>query len=123
MNTLLKETVDKNIIIKDKKVELERLHSLVNEPTATNEAPQQGVSTTELEDTEMKVDATALNYVVENAIYKLVEPVTTPLGQRQASLMPPLLPTQQPLDTQGTQDSLSFLPINEIGQLRASNSN
>jgi hypothetical protein len=33
------------------------------------------------------------------------------------------LPTQQLLDTQGTQDSLSFPPINEVGQLWASNTN
>jgi hypothetical protein len=95
---------------------------LVKEPTTTNDAPQQGVATTELEDTKMEVDATALDHVIENMTYRLVEPVTTPLSQRRATLMPPPPPIQQTLDTQGTQYSLSFLPINEVGQLRASNS-
>jgi hypothetical protein len=34
--------------------------------------------------------------------------------------MPPPSPAQQPMDIQGTQDSLSFPPNNEVGQLRAS---
>jgi hypothetical protein len=123
MNALLKETADKSVIIADQKTELESLRMLVKESTATNDAPQQGVATTKSEDIEMEVDATALDHVVENVIYGLVEPVTTPLGQRRATLIPPPLPTQQPLDTQGMQDSLSFLPINEVGQLQVSNSN
>jgi hypothetical protein len=68
----------------------------------------------------MEVDTAIINHVVENVTYGLVEPVTTPLGRRRAILMP--LQTQQTLDTQRTQDSLSFPPINEVGQLRASNS-
>jgi hypothetical protein len=36
--------------------------------------------------------------------------------------MPPPPPTQQPLNIEETQDSLSFLPIDEVGQLQASNS-
>jgi hypothetical protein len=81
MNAFLKETVDKSVIIADQKVELERLHSLVNEPTTTNEAPQQGVPTAESEDTEMKVDAAAFDHVVENATYGLLEPVTSHLAE------------------------------------------
>jgi hypothetical protein len=70
----------------------------------------------------MEVDVVAVNHVVENATYGLVELVTTPLGRRRPSLMPPLLPTQQPLHVEETQDSLSFPPVDEVGQLQASNS-
>jgi hypothetical protein len=49
----------------------------------------------------------------------VLEPVNTPIGQRTASLKPPFSPIQQPMDTQGTQDSLSFPPTDEIGLLRA----
>jgi hypothetical protein len=70
----------------------------------------------------MEVDVVALNHVVENATYGLVEPVTTPLGRRRANLMPPPPPTQQPILVEETQDSLSFPPVNEVGQLQASNS-
>ena len=78
MNPFLKETANKSVIIANQKVELECLCSLVNEPTTTDEAPQQGVPTTELEDNEMDVDAAALNHVVENATYGLMELVTMP---------------------------------------------
>ena len=70
----------------------------------------------------MEVDATALDYVVENATYGLLEPVTTPLGRRRVNFMPPPPPTQQPLHVEEMQDSLSFPPINEVGQLQVSNS-
>jgi hypothetical protein len=97
MNALLKETGYKSVIIVDQKVELERLCSLGKEPTATNDAPRHGVATAESEDIEMEVDAAALDHVVENVIDRLLEPVSTPLGRRRASLMPPPPPTQQPL--------------------------
>jgi hypothetical protein len=119
MNALLKETAN---IIADQKVELERLCSLVNEPIAMNEALQHGIPTAKSEDIEMEVDTAVLDHIVENATYGLVELVTTPPGRRRASLMLPPPPTQQPLETQGMQDSLSFPPIDEVGQLRASNS-
>jgi hypothetical protein len=122
MDALLKETVDKSIIIADQKIELDRLRSLLNESTIANVALQQGVPATQLEDTKMEVDVVALDHVVENATYGLVEPVTMPLGRRRANLMPPLPPTQQPLNLEETQDSLSFPPIDEVGQLQASNS-
>jgi hypothetical protein len=95
---------------------------LLNESRTTNEAPQQGVPTTESEETEMEVDAAALDHIVENATYRLLEPVTTPLGRRRANLMPPTPPTQQPQNIEETQGSLSFPPIDEVGQLQASNS-
>jgi hypothetical protein len=82
MDALLKETVDKSVIIADQKVELDRLRSLLNESTTANVAPQHGVPTAQSEDTEMEVDVVALNHVVGNATYRLVEPVTTPLGRR-----------------------------------------
>jgi hypothetical protein len=70
----------------------------------------------------MEVDEVALKHVVENATYRLVELVATPLGRRQENLMPPPPPTQQPLHIEETQDSFSFPPINEVGQLQVSNS-
>jgi hypothetical protein len=70
----------------------------------------------------MEVDVVALDHVVENATYGLVEPVTTPLGHRRENLMPPPPPTQQPLHIEETQDSLSFPLVDEVGQLQASNS-
>jgi hypothetical protein len=36
--------------------------------------------------------------------------------------MPPPPPTQQPLHIEEMQDSLSFPPVNEVGQLQALNS-
>jgi hypothetical protein len=122
MDTLLEEVVDKNIIIADQKVELNRLRSLLNESTTANVAPQLGVPIVQSEDTEMEVDVVALNHVVENATCGLVEPVTMPLGRRRPSLMPPPPPTQLPLHVEETQDSLSFPPVDEVGQLQASNS-
>jgi hypothetical protein len=122
MDALLKETVDKSVIIADQKVELDRLRSLLNESTAANVAPQQGVPTTQSEDTEMEVDVVALNHIVENATYGLVDPVTTPPGRRRENLMPPPPPTQQPVHIDETQDSLSFPPVDEVGLLQASNS-
>jgi hypothetical protein len=88
---------------------------LVKEPTTTNDAPQEVVTTAETEDTKMEVDVVALDYVVENVTYRLVETETMPLGQRRASFMPPPNLTQQLPETQGTQDSLSFPPIDELG--------
>jgi hypothetical protein len=82
MDALLKETVDKSVIIAHQKVELDRLHLLLNESRTANEAPQQGVPTAESEETEMEVDVAALDHVVENATYGLLEPVTSPLGRR-----------------------------------------
>jgi hypothetical protein len=123
MDTLLKETVDKSVIIANQKVELDRLRSLLNESRTANEASQQGVPTAESEETKMEVDAAALNHVMENATYGLLEPVTTPLGRKRENLMPPLPPTQQLLNIEETQDSLLFPPIDEVGQLQASNSN
>jgi hypothetical protein len=122
MDVLLKETVDKSVIIADQKVELDRLRSLLNESTTVNVAPQQGVPTTESEDTEMEVDVVALDHIVENATYGLLDPVTTPLGRRRENLMPPPPPTQQPVHIEETQDSLSFPPVDEVGLLQASNS-
>jgi hypothetical protein len=105
----------------DQKVELEHLCALVKEPTATNDIPQEGATTAETEDTGMEVDVVALDHIVENVTYGLVEPKTMPLGRRRASPMPPPSLTQQLRETQGTQDSLSFPPIDKVGQLRASN--
>jgi hypothetical protein len=102
MDALLKETVDKNVIIADQKVELNRLQSLLNKSRTANEAPQQGVHAAQSEDTEMEVDVVALDHVVENATYGLVEPITMPLGRRRANLMPPPPPTQQPLNLEET---------------------
>jgi hypothetical protein len=82
MDALLKETIDKSVIIADQKVELDCLCSLLNESTTANVAPELGVPAVQSEDTEMEVDVVALNHVVENATYRLVEPVTTPLGRR-----------------------------------------
>jgi hypothetical protein len=89
INALLKEIVDKSVIIADQKAELERLSALVKEPTTMNDAPQEVVTTAEMEDTEMEVDVVALDHVIESVIYGLVETETMPLGQRRASLMPP----------------------------------
>jgi hypothetical protein len=122
MDALLKETVDKSVIIADQKVELDRLRSLFNESTTANVAPQQGVPATQSEDTEMEVDVVALDHVVENATYGLVDLVTTPLGRRRENLMPPPPPTRQPLHIEETQDSLSFPPVDEVRQLQESNS-
>jgi hypothetical protein len=58
----------------------------------------------------MEVDVVALNHVVENATYGLVEPITTPLGHRRPSLMPPPPPTQQPLHVEETQDYKYRIP-------------
>jgi hypothetical protein len=117
----LKETVDKSVIIADQKAELERLRKLVKEPIATNDVRQEVVNTVETEDTKMEVDVVVLNHVLENVTYGLVETKTMPLGRRRASLMPPPNLQQQLPETQGTQDSLSFPPIDELAQLRASN--
>jgi hypothetical protein len=70
----------------------------------------------------MEVDVVALDNIVENATYKLVEPVTTPLGRSRTNLIPPLPPTQQPLKIEEMQDSLLFPPVDEVGQLQALNS-
>jgi hypothetical protein len=82
MEALLKETIDKSIIVADQKAELNRLCSLLNESTTANVALPQGVPAAQSEDTEVEVDVVALDHVVENATYRLVEPVTTPLGRR-----------------------------------------
>jgi hypothetical protein len=116
IDALLKETVDKSVIIAHQKVELDRLRLLLNE------SPQQGVPAAESEETEMEVDAAALDHVVENATYGLLEPITSPLGRKRENLMLPPPPTQQPLNIEETQDSLSFPPIDEVGQLQALNS-
>jgi hypothetical protein len=89
INALLKETVDKSVIIADQKAKLECLRTLVKEPTSTNDAPQEVVTTAETEDTEMEVDVVALDHVVENVTYGLVETETMPLGGRRTILMPP----------------------------------
>jgi hypothetical protein len=115
MDTLLKETVDKSVIIADQRAELDRLRSLLNESTTTNVALPQGVLAAQSEDTKMEVDVVTLNHVVENTTYGLVEPVTTPLGRRRANLMPPPPPTQQLVHVEETQDSLSFPPVDEVG--------
>jgi hypothetical protein len=103
----LKETVDKSVIIADRKAELECLCALVKEPTTTNVAPQEVVTIAKVEDiemevTKMEVDVVALDHVVENVTYGLVETETMPLGQRRASRMPPPNLKQQPPETQGT---------------------
>jgi hypothetical protein len=64
MDTLLKETVDKSVIIADQKVELDRLHSSLNESRTANEAPQQDVLAAQSEDTEMEVYVVSLDHVV-----------------------------------------------------------
>jgi hypothetical protein len=83
----LKETVDKNVIIADQKAELEGLRALVKEPIATNDVPQEVVTTAETEDTEMEVDVVALDHVVDSVTYGLVETKTMPLGRRRARLL------------------------------------
>ena len=70
----------------------------------------------------MEVDVVALDHVVKNTTYKLVEPVTTLLGHKRANLMPPPPPTLQLLHIKETQDSLLFPSVNEVGELQASNS-
>jgi hypothetical protein len=91
INAFLKETVDKSVIIADQKVELERLHAVVKEPTTTNDARQEVVTSAETEDTDMEVDVVTLDHVVENVTYGLVETETMLLGRRRATLMPPLI--------------------------------
>jgi hypothetical protein len=91
INNLLKETVDKSVIIADQKAELEHLRALVKEPTTTNNAWQEVVITIETEDTKMEVNVVALDHVIENVTYGLVETETMPLGRRRAILMPPLI--------------------------------
>jgi hypothetical protein len=122
MDALLKETVDQAVTITEQKVEIDRLQSLLRESRTTNEAPQQGAPAGESEDMEVQVDADALDHIVETATYGVLETVTTPLGRRRANLMPPPPPTEQPLHIEETQDSLSFPPVDEVGQLQASNS-
>ena len=94
MDALLKETVDKSVIIVDQKVGLDRLRSLLNESTTVNVAPQYGVPAAQSKDAQMEVDVITLNHVVENATYGLVEPFSTPLGHRRENLMPPPPPIQ-----------------------------
>jgi hypothetical protein len=93
---------------------------LVKEPTTTNDAPQQDVAIAELEDTEMEVDATVFDHIVENVTYGLVEPKPRYLAEEELVPYPPNL-TQQQLETQRTQDFLSFPSIDEVEELRASN--
>ena len=80
INVLLKETIDKSIIIADQKAEFERLCALVKEPTATNDVLQEVVTIAKIEDTKMEVHIIALDYIVENVTYGLVETKTMPLG-------------------------------------------
>ena len=82
MDALLKKMVDKNVIIANQKVELDRLSSLLNESTTLNVALQQGVSAAQSEDTEMEVDVVALDHVIKNTTYGLVELVTMSLGHK-----------------------------------------
>jgi hypothetical protein len=102
MDALLKKIVDKSVIIADQKVELDRLCSLLNESRTANKALQQGVLTAESEETKMEVDATALDHVIENATYGLLDLVTLLLGRRRENLMLPPPPTQQPLNIEET---------------------
>ena len=87
----MKEIVNKNVIIANQKAKLEHLHALVKEPTTTNDARQEVVTSAETEDIEMEVDVVALNDIIENVTYGLVEIETMPLGQRRAILMLPLI--------------------------------
>lgn len=98
----MKETIDKSVIIANQKAELERLRELVKEPTATNDAWQEVVTTAETEDTETEVGIVTLDHVVENVTYGLVETKTMLLGRRRVSLMLLLNLPQQPPETQGT---------------------
>ena len=69
MDALLKEMVDKSVIIADLKVELKRFRLLFNESTTMNEAPQHVVPAVESEETKMEVDAIALDHIVKNVTY------------------------------------------------------
>jgi hypothetical protein len=40
---------------------------------------------------DMEVDAAVLDHVIDGVTYGVLEPVNTPIGQRTASLMPPLV--------------------------------
>ena len=122
MDGLLNETVDKSVIIANQQVELDCLRALLRKSTTANEVPQQGIPVVESKEPKIEVDVAALDHIVENATYGLLEPVTTPLGHRGPNLMPPPPPIQQPLHIEETQDSLSFPPEDEVGQLQASNS-
>ena len=87
----MKEIIDKNVIIADQKAKLECLCVLFKEPIATNDAPQKVDTIAETKDIEIEVDIVALDHIIENVTYELVEIKTIPLGQRRASLMPPYL--------------------------------
>ena len=69
----------------------------------------------------MEVDIATLDYIVKNVTNKLLEPVSTPLNRRRASFMPPPSSNTTTINTQETQDSMFFPPIDEVGQLQASN--
>ena len=60
MDTLLKETIDKSVIIADQKVELDCLCTLFNESTIANVAPQQDIPAAQSKDTKMEVNVVAL---------------------------------------------------------------
>jgi hypothetical protein len=111
VNSFLKENEDKSLIIAEQKAEVEYLHTLVKKPTATNDVLQYVGASGDLEDTNMEVDATTLDHVIEDVTYGVLKPMNTP----DLVSCPPPSSIQQPMDTQGTQDSLSFPPNNEIG--------
>jgi hypothetical protein len=70
----------------------------------------------------MEVDTAALDHVVENMTYGVLEPMNTPICQRRTSLMPLLVQHNNHWTHKGSKGSLSFPPIDEVGQLQASNS-
>lgn len=122
MNALLKDTINKSIIIADQKAELQHLCSLVKRTNSHECCTAIGYWYCWIGRHGNGSWRYCNNHVVENVTNGLVEHVTMPLGQRRAILLPLPPKTQQTLDTQRTQDSLSFPPIDEVGQLRASNS-
>jgi hypothetical protein len=91
ISSLLKETIDKSLIIVEQNAKLEHFCALVKEPTTTNDVPQWDGAIGDLEDTKMEVNAATLDHVVVNVTYRVLEPVSTPICQRRASFMPPLV--------------------------------
>jgi hypothetical protein len=122
MDALLKETADKTVTITEQRAEIDSLRLMLTESATANQAPQQGAPPAASDETDVPIDAVALDNIVENATYGLLETFPTPQSRRRANPLPPPPPTQQPLRIEETQDSLSFPPLDEIRQLQASNS-
>jgi hypothetical protein len=104
----LLETKKNRLVIAKQVQEIEELRRQRSHASTVNDIQNPTDDETHVHDTNMLVDNDVIENVVATVTYGVLEDIHTPICRRPSIPLPPPSHTVQSLNTEGTQDSLSF---------------